>query len=150
MLPYLCRVEYDADDLAGGEEGTFVIRRRAATREDFVILNKRDQKLMCSSWQLLPAPGDQTPRVSPCVVYCHCNSGSRVDAEEAIWGLLPLGIRVFALDFSVRAPHLYMALAGVGAIAVMKIPLECTDRINRYLTGASAYCRGQGSLTGSM
>ena len=37
----------------------------------------------------------------PLVVYCHCNSGSRRDAEEALHVLMPHGIMVFALDFAV-------------------------------------------------
>lgn len=37
----------------------------------------------------------------PCVVYCHCNSGSRRDSEEALHLLLPQNITVFALDFVV-------------------------------------------------
>ena len=42
----------------------------------------------------------------PCVVYCHSNSGSRRDAEEAVLLLVPLGISVFAVDFSVRSLRL--------------------------------------------
>ncbi len=38
------------------------------------------------------------------VIYCHCNSGSRRDAEEALHVLLPHGITVFTLDFAVRRP----------------------------------------------
>jgi hypothetical protein len=37
----------------------------------------------------------------PVVVYCHCNSGSRRDAEEAVWHLLPCGVGVVAFDFTV-------------------------------------------------
>ena len=44
----------------------------------------------------------------PLVIYCHCNSGSRRDSEEALHLLMPAGIRVFALDFAVGAQ---MALA---------------------------------------
>ncbi len=39
----------------------------------------------------------------PLVIYCHCNSGSRRDSEEALHLLMPAGIRVFALDFAVGA-----------------------------------------------
>lgn len=35
----------------------------------------------------------------PCVIYCHTNSGSRRDAEEIVFSLLPHGCTVFALDF---------------------------------------------------
>lgn len=46
------------------------------------------------------APADGAKGSMPCVVYCHCNSGSRRDAEEALLTLLPVGVSVFALDFS--------------------------------------------------
>lgn len=40
-----------------------------------------------------PSPPPSPPLVGrtqmPCVVYCHCNSGSRRDAEEALLTLLP-------------------------------------------------------------
>lgn len=35
------------------------------------------------------------------VIYCHCNSGSRRDAEEALHVLMPHGIHVVTLDFAV-------------------------------------------------
>lgn len=35
----------------------------------------------------------------PCVVFCHCNSGSRRDAEEAVKELVPRNITVFCMDF---------------------------------------------------
>jgi len=38
---------------------------------------------------------------TPLVIYCHCNSGSRRDSEEALHLLMPAGIRVFSLDFAV-------------------------------------------------
>lgn len=38
----------------------------------------------------------------PCVIYAHCNSGSRRDAEEALYVLLPHNITIFCLDFAVR------------------------------------------------
>ncbi len=37
----------------------------------------------------------------PIVIYCHCNSGSRRDAEEALHVLMPHGIHVVTLDFAV-------------------------------------------------
>lgn len=40
------------------------------------------------------------------MVYCHCNSGSRRDAEEVLYHLLPKGITVFAFDFAVGAAAL--------------------------------------------
>lgn len=42
----------------------------------------------------------EDPGPFPCVVYCHCNSGSRRDAEEAVILLIPQKISVFCLDFT--------------------------------------------------
>lgn len=60
--------------------------------------NKKRQKLQCSHYGAEQVPAG---RPLPIVVYCHCNSGSRRDAEEALYVLLPQGISVFCLDFAV-------------------------------------------------
>jgi len=59
--------------------------------------NPRKQKLQCSHYR----PRGMGAAPVPCVVYCHCNSGSRRDAEEALYVLLPHDIGVFCLDFAV-------------------------------------------------
>ncbi len=63
-------------------------------------VNKDGLKLQCSHFRL-EAPQLAAP---PVVIYCHCNSGSRRDAEEALHVLLPHDITVFTLDFAVRLP----------------------------------------------
>jgi len=63
-------------------------------------LNKEGQKMMCSHYLPLDARGKDSKL--PVVIYCHCNSGSRRDAEEAVWHLLPCGVGVVAFDFTVR------------------------------------------------
>lgn len=63
-------------------------------------VNKQGLKIKCS--HLVPKYPPQTRDGKlPCVVYCHCNSGSRRDSEEALHLLLPQNITVFALDFAV-------------------------------------------------
>ena len=62
--------------------------------------NKRKQKLQCSHYK---AEKSLYSHPLPIVVYCHCNSGSRRDAEEALYVLLPQGISVFCMDFAVGA-----------------------------------------------
>ena len=59
--------------------------------------NARREQLQCSHYR--PRGMGSTP--VPCVIYCHCNSGSRRDAEEALYVLLPHNIGVFCLDFAV-------------------------------------------------
>jgi hypothetical protein len=86
-----------------GINGSRLVGRTVVRRQDFTITNLKHQRLQCSYWQT-DAAG--TSRPLPAVIYCHCNSGSRLDAVEAIWTLVPLGVRVFALDFSVLFPCL--------------------------------------------
>lgn len=62
--------------------------------------NAAGQRLECSHFR--PAQVGPEAEPLPIVVYCHCNSGSRRDAEEAVVVLLPHHISVFALDFAVR------------------------------------------------
>ena len=62
--------------------------------------NAQKQQIKCS--HLVPKyPPESKEGKLPCVVYCHCNSGSRRDSEEALHLLLPQNITVFALDFVV-------------------------------------------------
>lgn len=51
----------------------------------------------------------------PAVVYCHCNSGSRRDAEEAVGHLLPMGIGVVAFDFMVGVAHSSWCMGACGS-----------------------------------
>ncbi|KAF5832482.1 Alpha/Beta hydrolase protein [Dunaliella salina] len=59
--------------------------------------NSRGAKLQCSHF--VPDGVVGVDGRLPCVVYLHCNSGSRRDAEEALCVLIPLGVSVFTLDF---------------------------------------------------
>lgn len=61
-------------------------------------VNKRGLKLQCSHYK---PSGASAEHALPIVIYCHCNSGSRRDAEEAFYVLLPHNITVFCLDFAV-------------------------------------------------
>jgi predicted dienelactone hydrolase len=61
--------------------------------------NKAGQQIMVSHY--LPMNTQTRDDKLPVVVYCHCNSGSRRDAEEAVWHLLPCGVGVVAFDFTV-------------------------------------------------
>eukprot|EP00892_Ulva_mutabilis_P009090 jgi/Ulvmu1/6553/UM003_0187.1 len=98
--PY--RICYKTADLFGGINGITSLSTSMGAirirRQDFVITNQRDERLQCSYWE--PDDPIVTSKPIPAVVYCHCNSGSRLDAAEAISILLPMGVRVFALDFS--------------------------------------------------
>ena len=68
-------------------------------RRDLTLRSKRGA-LRCSHF--IPSGARSADGRLPCVVYCHCNSGSRRDAEEAVYLLLPMGVTVFAFDFTAR------------------------------------------------
>mmetsp|Transcript_41100 Transcript_41100/g.87389 ORF Transcript_41100/g.87389 Transcript_41100/m.87389 type:complete len:301 (+) Transcript_41100:165-1067(+) len=91
------RAEYSECELVGGTSGKFAVGMVRGKREDVTITNKRGQKLKCSYYK--PTMRG-TPAELPCVVYCHCNSGSRCDANEVVAMLVPQGIAVMALDFA--------------------------------------------------
>lgn len=98
LVDCICRPprdEYSLDELIGGARGKFTIDQRRFRREDLVLTNKHGQRLQCSHYKSR-GPADKRP----CVVYAHCNSGSRRDAEEALYVLLPHNITVFCLDFA--------------------------------------------------
>ena len=67
------------------------------TRIDFEINNKREQALQCSFYDISSIP--QTEEI-PCVVFLHCNSGSRLEVKPLLEILLPMGIAVACFDFS--------------------------------------------------
>lgn len=75
--------------------------------------NQHGERLECSHYRRREAHKstnrEKPAKASSCqsddplsiVIYCHCNSGSRRDAEEALSCLLPAGITVFCFDFAV-------------------------------------------------
>ncbi|CAM8989840.1 unnamed protein product [Rhodiola kirilowii] len=89
------RNRYDMDhDLLDQE---FMLKSKWFRRKDIKIRNSRGEVLECSYY----VPIDSLTNMPlPCVVYCHGNSGSRVDANEAALVLLPSNITVFTFDFS--------------------------------------------------
>ncbi|KAG4945853.1 hypothetical protein JHK87_041860 [Glycine soja] len=75
----------------------FMLKGKWFQRKDMEIKNSRGDVLQCSHYMPIVSP-DGKPL--PCVIYCHGNSGCRVDASEAALILLPSNITVFTLDFS--------------------------------------------------
>lgn len=98
----LYRDIYTDDDLLGRRTGAFVVQQpgggvRKCYRLDLELVNKRGRTLQCSHFKpnVVPSADGKLP----CVVFCHCNSGSRRDAEEAVKELVPRNITVFCMDF---------------------------------------------------
>ena len=82
---------YSPSDLGPSD---FRIHGVISRRDDFTLRNSRGLQLMCS-WYY-PIHNEAVP----CLIYCHGNCGSRLDAREVMETMVPLGISVFALDFA--------------------------------------------------
>jgi len=93
------RYNYDPDEVLGPKR--FRIDGRLFERVDLEVMNERRQRLKCSHYMpvLEGNRAGQTTKF-PCVIYCHGNCGSRVDASDCLDLLLPQNISVFAFDFS--------------------------------------------------
>ncbi|EIE23571.1 alpha/beta-hydrolase [Coccomyxa subellipsoidea C-169] len=102
LVDCICRPprdEYSIEQLAGGTKGRFSISGHQCQRDDFTLVSKAGFKLECSHYkpEETAVAGENS---LPIVIYCHCNSGSRRDAEEALHVLMPHGIHVVTLDFA--------------------------------------------------
>ncbi|CAG9324671.1 unnamed protein product [Blepharisma stoltei] len=64
-------------------------------RQDIQIKNSRGLNLACSHF----IPKNSNLSI-PCVIYCHGNSGSRMDCLDSLAYILPNGISLFCFDFS--------------------------------------------------
>ena len=74
----------------------FILKGKVYTRNDIEIKNSRGLTLQCS-WFF---PKFSETQSIPCIIYCHGNCGSRCDALDIAKSLLPIGVSIFALDFS--------------------------------------------------
>ncbi len=65
----------------------------------------------------------------PCVIYCHGNCGSRVDASDCLDLLLPQSISVFAFDFSGSG----LSDGGVRAVAFLTCTLQLCSCLFQFI-----------------
>jgi pimeloyl-ACP methyl ester carboxylesterase len=73
----------------------FKIKNKSYCRVDLVLINNRGLNLECSHYM----PVDR-PAKLPCVVYLHCNSGSRFEATFLVESVLKRGFTLFCFDFA--------------------------------------------------
>uniref|UniRef100_A0AAV1TBR5 RanBP2-type domain-containing protein n=1 Tax=Peronospora matthiolae TaxID=2874970 RepID=A0AAV1TBR5_9STRA len=92
------RTTYDPVDLGPRQ---FLFTGRTYVREDFVVVNDRSQKLVCSHWRPavpLAQVGIEGDTLVPCVVYLHGNSSCRLEALGILRTCLAAGLTVAAFD----------------------------------------------------
>lgn len=88
------RASYVVDDLGPAK---FLVNDRPHHRVDLQLKNDRGLTLECSHFR----PERFEPGYKrPCVVYCHANCSSRMEALASLRSLLERDIMVFCMDFS--------------------------------------------------
>lgn len=76
----------------------FSVRKRNFKRKDLSLTNPRGLKLKCSHFQ--PIREERVCAELPCVIYLHCNAGSRLESLNLVKRLLTVNITVFTFDFA--------------------------------------------------
>ncbi|EFA83276.1 alpha/beta hydrolase fold-1 domain-containing protein [Heterostelium album PN500] len=89
------RCQYTLEDMG---PKAFSIAGLSFVRNDFELVNGRGLPIQCSHFK--PAEYWSNGKQLPCVIYCHGNSGCRLDALECVRTLLPINITVVAFDFA--------------------------------------------------
>ncbi|GAM26335.1 hypothetical protein SAMD00019534_095100, partial [Acytostelium subglobosum LB1] len=89
------RCQYTENDMG---PKSFRIGGLSFVRNDFELINVRGLSIKCSHFK--PAEYWTNGKQLPCVIYCHGNSGCRLDSLECVRTLLPINITVMALDFT--------------------------------------------------
>ncbi|EGR27284.1 hypothetical protein IMG5_198760 [Ichthyophthirius multifiliis] len=86
------RQNYSTIDLGSPENqyGQFKMKRT-----DSYIINKKKQKIQYSLYEPL---GIQ--KKYSCVIYCHCNSGSRLESTQIVPHLIKRGLALLTFDFT--------------------------------------------------
>ena len=76
----------------------FRLRSRNYKRKDINLHNSRGLQIQCSHFK--PIRKERVANELPCVIYLHCNAGSRLEPLTLIKRLLTSNITVFTFDFS--------------------------------------------------
>ena len=64
------------------------------------MINKKNEVLKGSYFEIL-SKEDQSKNLNyPCLIYLHCNTGSRIEALPLLEYLIPLNISLFCFDFT--------------------------------------------------
>jgi hypothetical protein len=115
------RDEYSIADLG---PNSFILNSKKIIRKDIILKNEQNQSLYCSHFEVFKkiqksnhlsskplqaihhqaiynGMNNEEERIkSPCVIYLHGNSSSRLEALNCLPVLLPLGISLFCFDFA--------------------------------------------------
>ncbi|EGR29360.1 hypothetical protein IMG5_157330, partial [Ichthyophthirius multifiliis] len=92
------RQEYTIFDLGPDQQ---IFGNQKTKRTDIQIINMKNQQLQCSLFQPFQKQNpEELLELYDCVIYCHCNSGSRLEALPILPYLIQKGLGLFCFDFS--------------------------------------------------
>lgn len=89
------REKYTMEELGPKE---FTIKSKKYVRKDVGLVNPNGDTICCSHYE--PEPTERINKILPCVIFCHGNCGSRLDALPLVLSFLPQNITVFSFDFA--------------------------------------------------
>ncbi|EAS05128.2 alpha/beta hydrolase family protein (macronuclear) [Tetrahymena thermophila SB210] len=119
--------------------------REKVKRQDFELKNKLGLTLKCSYYEFIQR---NTPQ--PCVVYLHCNSGSRLEGQLYVDYLINKGISVCIFDFagSGQSEGEYISL-GYYELGDVEIVVNYLKQ-NWQISKIGIWGRSMGAVTGLM
>ena len=85
--------EYELEELG---KNPLIIKNITVKRDDLILLNPDNKRLQCSFFQIQ----DDSIDPKPCIIYLHCNAGSRCEVLPLLNYLVTIGINVFSFDMS--------------------------------------------------
>lgn len=88
--------EYELEELG---KNPLQIKSDTVIREDLILKNADNHSLHCSFFQI-KGNSSSPPPIRPCIIYLHCNAGSRCEVLPILSNLIAIGANVFAFDMS--------------------------------------------------
>ena len=85
--------EYESEELG---KNSLKIKNVTVAREDLSLPNSDQKTLQCSFFRIL----DENTNPRPCIIYLHCNAGSRCEVLPLLSYLVTININVFSFDMS--------------------------------------------------
>lgn len=87
------KYDYELEELG---KNPLQIKNSTIYREDLTLKNSEQKTLQCSFFQIQ----DESHDPKPCIIYLHCNAGSRCEVLPILSYLVTIGINVFSFDMS--------------------------------------------------
>lgn len=88
--------DYELEELG---KNPLQIKGETIIREDITLKNSDNHSLHCSFFQIKESSSSSTA-LRPCIIYLHCNAGSRCEVMPLLSNLIAIGANVFAFDMS--------------------------------------------------